>query len=247
MVPYSEQLCPSLHMKMSKDACRFGDQCRYQHDVVRYLATKPPDLGEHCYMFETYGACLYGLACRYASSHIYDGKNVINEKLVNVRKVPHVANVIDKCLQEQLRKKQMKFPRTESCLHQLARTEKRRAACETVAENAQSVNTEAKVIKMDTVDSSVKELPSTVDNCSGKMSPTSVKHIPNSTKIPSTDWAHPEVSKDMQKCPELLSVCSGEDISPYLEQHGSDACIAGNQVCCGLPEKRKVRCSNNDV
>lgn len=42
--------------------CRFGDGCRFSHDIAAYLAARPADLPGRC-PFSATGACPYG-QCR---------------------------------------------------------------------------------------------------------------------------------------------------------------------------------------
>ena len=74
-VPFSEQLCPMLSVGRE---CKFGtEKCRYTHNVAEYMRLKPPDLGNRCVLFDKYGKCPYGLACRFGSCHITpDHQNV---------------------------------------------------------------------------------------------------------------------------------------------------------------------------
>ena len=57
----SDRLCPSV---IDERECKFGDKCKFSHDVSGYLATKLPDLGDTCFMYDTYGKCHFGITCR---------------------------------------------------------------------------------------------------------------------------------------------------------------------------------------
>lgn len=46
------------------------DKCSYSHDLSQFLSSKPPDIGDRCYLFDTYGFCSYGITCRFGDSHI---------------------------------------------------------------------------------------------------------------------------------------------------------------------------------
>ena len=123
-IPFSKQLCPSLHIKSrDNNTCSFGDKCRYTHDVSTYMASKPPDLGEKCIVFETFGQCPYSLACRFGSCHLTsDYKNVVNEDVFDSNCPSPTINVLSKTLQERLRKRAVKFPRSEAYLKKLKTT-----------------------------------------------------------------------------------------------------------------------------
>nr|XP_058915836.1 tRNA-dihydrouridine(47) synthase [NAD(P)(+)]-like isoform X2 [Kogia breviceps] len=112
------RLCPSL-VQESAAKCFYGDRCRFLHDVGRYLATKPADLGPHCVLFETFGRCPYGVTCRFAGAHLGpEGQNLVKEGLVQA---PPIRNGLDKVLQQQLRKRKIHFKRAEQALLQLSK------------------------------------------------------------------------------------------------------------------------------
>ncbi|NWU39111.1 DUS3L synthase, partial [Hylia prasina] len=101
--------------------CRFGPRCRFLHDVSRYLAAKPPDLGRRCVLFDTFGRCPYGLTCRFGRAHLGDGhRNLVNAALARrwEGKLP-VRNGLSKELQQQLRKRKFAFRKAEEFLRGL--------------------------------------------------------------------------------------------------------------------------------
>ncbi|XP_069504515.1 tRNA-dihydrouridine(47) synthase [NAD(P)(+)]-like [Ambystoma mexicanum] len=113
-------LCPSIKQECASK-CFFGDKCRYLHDIKQYMAGKSAEIGEKCYLFETFGKCIYGVTCRFAKGHLGDNfKNVINEevqKLWSNKEV--VKNQIDKDLQHRLRKRKVAFVKSDLYLKQL--------------------------------------------------------------------------------------------------------------------------------
>ncbi|XP_027808350.2 tRNA-dihydrouridine(47) synthase [NAD(P)(+)]-like isoform X3 [Marmota flaviventris] len=115
------RLCPSL-IQESAAKCVFGDRCRFLHDVSRYLETKPADLGPRCVLFETFGRCPYGVTCRFAGAHLGpEGQNLVQEELASdwAHRQP-VRNSLNKALQQQLRKRKIRFERAELALRQLS-------------------------------------------------------------------------------------------------------------------------------
>ena len=122
-VNHSDLLCPSLYEGQSSSrTCQFGEKCRYSHSPTEFLAKKPPDIGESCYLFTTLGRCPYGLACRYGNSHMTpDGENIINNDLFDSNRVETTRNIISKTLQEKLRKKKVDLPKSESFLCDFSR------------------------------------------------------------------------------------------------------------------------------
>lgn len=88
----------------------------------RYLETKPADLGARCVLFETFGRCPYGVTCRFAGAHLGPGgQNLVREELAArwAHRQP-VRNGLDKALQQQLRKRKIRFQRAELALRQLS-------------------------------------------------------------------------------------------------------------------------------
>ncbi|NXH42341.1 DUS3L synthase, partial [Dicaeum eximium] len=114
------RLCPSVTQGCA-GPCRFGPRCRFVHDVSRYLAAKPADLGQRCVLFDTFGRCPYGLTCRFGRAHLGDGhRNLENAALARQwhGKVL-VRNGLSKELQQQLRKRRVPFHRAEQFLRGL--------------------------------------------------------------------------------------------------------------------------------
>ncbi|XP_078091494.1 tRNA-dihydrouridine(47) synthase [NAD(P)(+)]-like isoform X2 [Mustelus asterias] len=122
---HDRKLCTSVCQEPPRK-CYFGDKCRFLHDVSKYLESKPSDLGDHCYLYDTYGKCQYGITCRYAKSHTGpDNKSLVNEDLMRTwEKTVFVKNSLSKELQQVLRKKKFCFDKSEQCLKQLSKNNK---------------------------------------------------------------------------------------------------------------------------
>lgn len=114
---HDRKLCTSV-VREHPGKCYYGEKCRFLHDVSEYLALKPADIGENCYLYDTYGRCQYGISCRYAQSHIGpDNKNLIKEDLIKMWETKVIVkNTIGKELQHILRKKKFSFPKSEQYL-----------------------------------------------------------------------------------------------------------------------------------
>ncbi|KAI2653278.1 tRNA-dihydrouridine(47) synthase [NAD(P)(+)]-like [Labeo rohita] len=128
MKPHSyeeRRLCSSI-IQERETKCFYGDKCRFVHDVSEYMSTKAADLGDRCYLFDTFGKCRYGVTCRFAKAHTSpELKNLLNEELCKGwagRET--VRNNLDKELQRQLRKKQVKFTGAEAYLKTISRGKK---------------------------------------------------------------------------------------------------------------------------
>ncbi|KAI9805905.1 MAG: hypothetical protein M1825_000519 [Sarcosagium campestre] len=70
------QLCPSriLSPELSPESCRFGDRCRFEHNLRTYLEKgKRADLSTFdgtCPVWQDTGKCPAGWKCRFVSSHM---------------------------------------------------------------------------------------------------------------------------------------------------------------------------------
>ena len=85
-----DKLCPTIFQERE---CSFGERCKFSHDIKEFMQNKPPDIGPECFMFETYGKCPYGLACRYGSKHISeDHKNIVNKELYEEKSKVSIIN-----------------------------------------------------------------------------------------------------------------------------------------------------------
>ncbi|MCI4381402.1 hypothetical protein PGIGA_G00251270 [Pangasianodon gigas] len=115
------RLCPSL-IRESERKCFYGEKCKFIHDVADYMSTKPADLGDACYLYDTFGRCPYGVTCRFAKAHTGpDYKNLVNEELRKSLDIKEtVRNHLDKELQRRLRKRQVSFKRSESFLKSIS-------------------------------------------------------------------------------------------------------------------------------
>ncbi|XP_072010382.1 tRNA-dihydrouridine(47) synthase [NAD(P)(+)]-like isoform X1 [Engystomops pustulosus] len=129
-----QRLCPSIVQECASK-CFFGDKCKFLHDPEKYLSGKHEDIGPKCYLYETFGKCIYGITCRFAKSHLGECyKNLINDDLVKQREGKVlVKNSLDKDVQQRLRKKKFIFEKSERYLKMMNksrqnRNEERKAA-----------------------------------------------------------------------------------------------------------------------
>ncbi|XP_030645059.1 tRNA-dihydrouridine(47) synthase [NAD(P)(+)]-like [Chanos chanos] len=120
----NKRLCPSISQER-ENKCFYGDKCKFVHDLSEYMASKPADVGEECYIFNTFGKCPYGVTCRFSKAHIGpDFKNLVNEELVkkNAERIA-VKNSLDKDLQKRLRKRQVTFKASEEYLKTIGKAQ----------------------------------------------------------------------------------------------------------------------------
>lgn len=87
------------------------------------MASKPPDIGENCYLYDTFGKCAYGLSCRFAKAHTTpDFKTMEKTDLVKAYEGRNlVKNSLSKDLQNRLRKRSVAFKKSEEYLKTLSK------------------------------------------------------------------------------------------------------------------------------
>jgi len=110
-IDFSERLCNSVvdARPGEEPRCSWAN-CKMQHDVAAYMASKPPDIAACCYVFSQHGFCPRGVTCRFAGAHLdTEGRNVRREGWKEVEDV----NRLDKQLQAKLRKNQYDFQRAD--------------------------------------------------------------------------------------------------------------------------------------
>ncbi|NXL94949.1 DUS3L synthase, partial [Alectura lathami] len=95
----------------------------FLQDVGAYVATKPPDLGSSCVLFEIFVCCAYSVTCCFARAHLGDGyRNVVNADLGKQWEGRLlVRNNLSKELQHPLHKKKFSFRKAEEYLFSLAK------------------------------------------------------------------------------------------------------------------------------
>lgn len=121
-----KRLC--LSVIQDNRECPFGDKCHFHHDIAEYFATKPADIGESCYLYDTFGKCAYGLSCRFAKVHTTaDFKTMENADLVKANEGRiTVKNSLSKDLQNRLRKRSVAFKKSAEYLKTLSNNKDKR-------------------------------------------------------------------------------------------------------------------------
>ena len=100
-----------------EEECPFGEKCKKIHDSKLYMDTKEPDLGDRCVIFDSFGKCCYGVACRFASSHLDENfKNIVDDEKLEKMKIYTVNQTLRKDLQNKLRAREVIFSRSDQFL-----------------------------------------------------------------------------------------------------------------------------------
>ncbi|XP_051135563.1 tRNA-dihydrouridine(47) synthase [NAD(P)(+)]-like isoform X2 [Andrographis paniculata] len=143
-------ICPEVARSGDANSCPYNDSCRFSHDLEAYKAQKPADLDGKCPFMGSEGPCPYGLACRFAGTHII-ANGEVNNGTINGDKRSSEMNVLKKEVQKLLWKNKMKFPKAEASLKLLGllgqgknkKVENKGDDTETIANGSQDVAVEA--------------------------------------------------------------------------------------------------------
>ncbi|GAA0171310.1 RNA processing factor [Lithospermum erythrorhizon] len=108
-------ICSEVAKKGKVTACRYGEKCRFSHDLEAFKAMKPEDLEGNCPFLKSEGPCPYGLACRFSGTHKEDS----DSNGMNAPRLISEVNTFNKDVQKLLWKNKMKFPKAEATLKAL--------------------------------------------------------------------------------------------------------------------------------
>ncbi|XP_026322118.1 tRNA-dihydrouridine(47) synthase [NAD(P)(+)]-like [Hyposmocoma kahamanoa] len=157
--------CPSIIDLKSSDEytpCQYNN-CKFMHNAVEYLQSKPKDIGDQCHVFNLRGRCQRGISCRFGTNHITpEGYNIVNEDKVQAWK-DDTKNTLQSVLQVSLQKKKYDLSFAEKLVK--AMDTRNRKGEETIhmslsLTEAISTNTET----LSTEDSSVESAPNNCKN-----------------------------------------------------------------------------------
>ena len=116
-VDASEKICQAI---IRDQTCSYGSTCKFSHDKQKFMDTKPPDISDQCYTFNTYGICTFGLACRFGSAHVTsDLKNVVKEDFDETKLKSAVKNVLKKENQVLLWKRKYDFTKADEIIDKM--------------------------------------------------------------------------------------------------------------------------------
>ena len=130
--------------------CRFGDKCKFSHDLKKYVESKPPDLGVVCPHFSKKGKCPYGVECRFGRSHTSDRfENIVDEEKLKkyCQQPPEDMNTLGKEAQILLRKKKYPFPMATKLLKEMGELDKANKPAKITTDNVvpEGINVVSKV------------------------------------------------------------------------------------------------------
>ncbi|KAI8146053.1 hypothetical protein BJV82DRAFT_665860 [Fennellomyces sp. T-0311] len=176
------------------DECPFGASCKFSHDLEKYLATKPADIGDKCPQFEVFGICNLGYKCRYLKAHLDENnKLIVNQELVD-KKVQHTRNGLHPDAQYNLTKNKYKFTKAPVFLEELKKESE---------SNALNQNRKR---KLDEVEGSEETAPNAKDT--SKSLDEANADVKTEVKNESMDQDKPDVSVKA----EIKVEASGEDL-----------------------------------
>ncbi|XP_024528884.1 tRNA-dihydrouridine(47) synthase [NAD(P)(+)]-like [Selaginella moellendorffii] len=114
------EVCNAVVRAGDPNACPFGENCRFSHDLEGYLAQKPEDLPGVCPSVNLNVPCPYGVRCRFYGTHTKqdlpkenpEGAMDGDEETSGAGEI----NVLRKDFQKSLWKKLESFPKADSQL-----------------------------------------------------------------------------------------------------------------------------------
>ena len=213
-VPDQFRICPNVHRGTE---CKFGDKCRFAHDVQQYMKNKPADVGENCVNYQLFGKCKYGVECRFAKNHLAPDtfENMVDEERYQqyLKEAESsgggekAQNVLTRELMNRLRKRQFKYQKTGKYLKKMALKDskpsdnnKNDAASNTSAAFPSVNGSETATSSTGQPDGEVKENPTTATNTTS--TEMSITNVTNGT----SDTHHKEGETTNSANPSITSL-----------------------------------------
>jgi len=112
------RICLSI---LVNEECRFGEGCKFNHNVEEYLATRQADLGDVCVNFRETGKCRYGIECLFSKDHLTeDNKNIIDEEKFQKFLADRTKNnTLKRDVMVTVRKRKYKFSKSDKYLSEM--------------------------------------------------------------------------------------------------------------------------------
>lgn len=125
--------CPTIvdvESEAERKTCVYNN-CKYIHNPLDYLKSKPCDIGEVCHIFDIRGRCPRGIACRFGSKHITeDGFNKVDHIKFEQWK-EDTKNNLQAPLQLKLQKRKYDFTLSENLVKYMDKLSKDSATVST--------------------------------------------------------------------------------------------------------------------
>ncbi|CAI0375033.1 unnamed protein product [Linum tenue] len=130
----ASHLCPVIAKSGDVSSCKYGDDCRFSHDLEGFKAQRPDDLDGDCPFISDEGRCPYGFACSFYGTH----KEAVagDNSLIAPKKNCSETNELTKDVQRLLWKNNMKFPKADAKLKALGLMNLNGAGEEALEENS---------------------------------------------------------------------------------------------------------------
>uniref|UniRef100_A0A182TZB1 tRNA-dihydrouridine(47) synthase [NAD(P)(+)] n=1 Tax=Anopheles melas TaxID=34690 RepID=A0A182TZB1_9DIPT len=127
-VPFKEEdglrLCKSLlDGNLGEDAAKkcTNANCRFSHDLDKFLQLKPKDIDGTCYIYSTKGYCNFGVTCRFAGAHLDENRRNIYPEDFKPDTSMLVSTWLSTDLQHILRKRKYNFNKSTKIVNKFDR------------------------------------------------------------------------------------------------------------------------------
>lgn len=95
----------------SAEECPYKERCKFEHDLNKYLESKPADIEGICPVYAALGHCPVGIKCRWLHSHFANNAVTKNEELMaEVAKINYEINKFDGQTLNNLQKRKFDLP-----------------------------------------------------------------------------------------------------------------------------------------
>uniref|UniRef100_A0A060T1M5 tRNA-dihydrouridine(47) synthase [NAD(P)(+)] n=1 Tax=Blastobotrys adeninivorans TaxID=409370 RepID=A0A060T1M5_BLAAD len=117
------RLCDQIKFTADPKDCKFGENCRYEHDVEKYISSKPADVPGMCPVAQAIGVCPAGLKCRWLGSHFAEGRVIQDEaKHAEAIKTNYEINQTSAEVKNDLQRKRFDYSKSNKFIQYLDAT-----------------------------------------------------------------------------------------------------------------------------